>query len=137
MDFVDDVVLIGHDGPHNINISNGKPILRKLEKYHGKVGSGVSVEFSLKNGPITLLSISLDEDGRFQFIVAQGESVVGEIPSTGNTNTRCKFDMSVRDFVKEWSVSGPTHHLALGVGYHADIIEKVANILGVNYKRIV
>ncbi len=127
-DIHDDIVLIGHDGPHNINISDSKPNLRKLKKFHGKSGSGVSVEFNLKTGPITLLSTSSDRCGNIKFVLAKGESIPGAIPQTGNTNTRCKFDMPVCDFLTKWCEAGPTHHLALGVGDNTEAIKLFAKI---------
>jgi L-arabinose isomerase len=131
-DTCDDVVLIGHDGPHNIAISEGKPRLRKLKKYHGKSGSGIGVEFSLKSGPITMLSISVDRNGKFRMIAAEGESLAGEIPQTGNTNTRVSFGgVPVCDFLARWCEAGPTHHFAAGTGRHIDTILKVAKILDV------
>ena len=130
-DVESDVVLIGHDGPHNIAIANGKPRLRKLKKYHGKSGSGIGVEFSLKSGPITLLSISLDRNGKFRMIAAEGESLPGEIPQTGNTNTRVSFGCPVCEFLEHWCEAGPTHHLALGTGHHMKTLRKFAKISGI------
>lgn len=130
-DVSDDVVLIGHDGPHNIAIAEGKPRLRKLKKYHGKSGSGIGVEFSLKAGPITLLSINVDRNGRFKMIAAEGTSIAGDIPQTGNTNTRVSFGGDVCDFLAHWSEAGPTHHLALGVGHHMETLRKFAKISGI------
>ena len=130
-DVTDDVVLIGHDGPHNIAIAEGKPRLRKLKKYHGKSGSGIGVEFSLKAGPITLLSINVDCCGRFRLIAAEGTSLKGDIPQTGNTNTRVSFGTDVCGFLSRWCEAGPTHHLALGVGHHMSTIKKFARISGI------
>ncbi|WP_010268414.1 L-fucose/L-arabinose isomerase family protein [Paenibacillus senegalensis] len=129
-DFEDDIVLVGHDGPHNIRISNGRPIIRGLDVFHGKSGSGIGLEFSIKNGPVTLLGISQTADGRFKMIAAEGESVPGEIPQTGNTNTRCSFACRVADFVESWCAAGPTHHFALGVGHLNAKIRHVADVLG-------
>jgi L-arabinose isomerase len=131
VDFKEGFVLVGHDGPHHINIAEGKPVLRSLLKYHGKPGSGASVEFKIKEGPITMLSIGVTYGGRFKFVIAEGESVHGPIPPTGNTNTRGFFRPDVRTFLKRWVAEGPTHHFALGVGHHASAIEKIAGILGV------
>lgn len=125
------VVLIGHDGPHNIAIAEGKPRLRKLKKYHGKSGSGIGVEFSLRSGPITMLSISVDGNGRFRMIAAEGESLPGDIPQTGNTNTRVSFGCPVCEFLTRWCEAGPTHHLALGTGHHIDTLKKLSRILGI------
>ncbi|MDR0932369.1 MAG: L-fucose/L-arabinose isomerase family protein [Victivallales bacterium] len=131
VDFERDTVLLGHDGPHHLNIANGKPVIRSLKKYHGKPGSGAGVEFNIKTGPITMLSIGVKADGKFKFIIAEGESMEGKIPPTGNTNTHGKFRPDVRTFLKRWSMAGPTHHFALGVGHHADTIKKIADIFGI------
>ena len=131
-DITDNCVLIGHDGPHNTAIADEKPVLRKLKKYHGKSGSGVSVEFSLKAGPVTLLSIGCTENGRFRFVAARGTSIKGRIPQTGNTNTRVRFDMPVTEFIAKWCRSGPTHHLALGTGDHIESIRHLAAMLDVD-----
>ncbi len=130
-DFVDNVVLVGHDGPHNIKISDGRPIIRGLDVFHGKSGSGIGVEFSIKTGPVTILSISQTPEGRYKMIVAEGESIAGEIPQTGNTNTRCSFNRSAAEFVEEWCSAGPTHHFALGVGHVAHQIVHVGKVLGI------
>lgn len=130
-DFADDIVLVGHDGPHNIQISDSRPIIRGLDVFHGKSGSGIGVEFSIKAGPVTMLSISEDVDGKYKMIVTEGESIKGEIPQTGNTNTRCKFNKSVPEFVETWCAAGPTHHFALGVGHIADDIRKLGKVMGI------
>lgn len=130
-DFNDNTILIGHDGPHHIKIANGKPILRSLIKYHGKPGSGASVEFKLKEGPITMLGITQTHDGRFKFVIGEGYSKVGPIPPTGNTNTRGYFPPDTKDFIKRWCMEGPTHHYALGLGHKAETIKKIADSLGI------
>ena len=131
VDFIDDFVLVGHDGPHNVAIAEGRPVLRSLKKYHGKPGFGAGVEFKIKEGPITILSISSNFEGKFKFVVAEGESVKGPIPATGNTNTRGYFKENVRVFIRRWTMEGPTHHFALGVGHHAETIKKIANYLNI------
>jgi len=131
VDFREGFVLVGHDGPHHINIADGKPALRSLVKYHGKPGAGASVEFKIKEGPITMLSIGVKADGKFRFILAEGESVRGAIPATGNTNTRGFFKPDVRTFLKRWVAEGPTHHFALGVGHRAESLGRVADALGI------
>jgi len=131
VDFKDDFVLVGHDGPHNIAIAEGRPVLRSLKKYHGKPGFGAGVEFKIKEGPITILSISSTFEGKFKFVIAEGESVKGPIPATGNTNTRGFFKDNVRVFIRRWTMEGPTHHFALGIGHHAGTIQKIANYLNI------
>ncbi len=131
IDFEQDSVLVGHDGPHHINVAEGRPVLRSLTKYHGKPGAGASVEFKLKEGPISMLGITQTCDGRFKFVIAEGESARGPIPATGNTNTRGRFRPDTVTFLKRWLAEGPTHHFALGIGHHAGAIEKVADCLGI------
>ncbi len=124
-------VLVGHDGPHHINIAQGQPIVRSLKKYHGKPGSGASVEFQIKSGPITMLSIGQTANGKFKFVIAEGESKLGPIPPTGNTNTHGEFGPDIRTFLKAWVKEGPTHHFALGIGHHAATIQSLAKVLGI------
>lgn len=130
VDFDGDFILVGHDGPHNISIAEGKPVIRSLKKYHGKPGSGAGVEFKIKTGPITILSINSTYNGKFKFVIAEGESVEGPIPATGNTNTRGKFQPDIRTFLTNWVKEGPTHHFSLGIGHHASTLVKIANYLG-------
>lgn len=133
IDFTLDSVLVGHDGPHHINIAASRPVLRSLKKYHGKPGSGAGVEFQIKEGPITMLSIGQKADGKFKFIIAEGASARRPIPPTGNTNTHGIFKPDVRTFLKRWVAEGPTHHFALGIGHHAGALVEIAKILNLDY----
>ena len=130
-DFAEDFILVGHDGPHHIAIADDKPILRSLTKYHGKPGNGASVEFKIKEGPITMLGITQTANGKFKFVIGEGMSKKGPIPPTGNTNTRGFFEPTTKEFIKKWVMEGPTHHYALGVGHHAKTIEKIGKLLGI------
>ena len=136
VDFENDLVLIGHDGPHDIRISDAKPTIRALELFHGKKGNGVSVEFSLKAGPITMLGLGVDENNQYTFIVAEGESRKGAVPQQGNTLTRGYFGKDVQGFLEDWSRAGNNHHYALSVGHHAAELEKLAKALGIGFRRI-
>ena len=107
MDFEEDVVLMGHDGPGHIAIAEGKTKVRPLYVYHGKVGKGLSVEMSVKNGPVTLLSVVEQPGGKLMLLIAEAESVAGPILEIGNTNSRYKFSLGARDFVNNWNSHGP------------------------------
>ena len=131
MDWTADVVLMGHDGPGHVAIAQGKTKVRPLKVYHGKVGGGLSVEMSVKHGPVTLLSVVETGDGRLKFLVAQGESVAGPILEIGNTNSRYQFSIGARGFVNAWNAQGPAHHCAVGVGHIASKIEKLGRLLGI------
>ncbi|MEY3898143.1 MAG: hypothetical protein RLZZ214_3664 [Verrucomicrobiota bacterium] len=136
MDWTADVVLMGHDGPGHIAIAQGKTKVRPLAVYHGKVGRGLSVEMSVKHGPVTLLSVVQTVDGRLKFLVAEGDSVAGPILEIGNTNSRYKFSIGARRFVNEWNVHGPAHHCAVGIGHIAHKIEKLGKLLGMETARV-
>ncbi|MBS1606056.1 MAG: arabinose isomerase [Bacteroidetes bacterium] len=137
MDFSDDVVLMGHDGPGHIGIAEGKTKVRPLKVYHGKVGRGLSVEMSVKTGPVTLLSVvEQPQKGRLMLLVAEGESVAGPILRIGNTNSRYRFPVGARKFVNDWNSHGPAHHCAVGVGHIATKIIKLGSLLQLEVIRV-
>jgi L-arabinose isomerase len=136
LDFKNDLVLMGHDGPGHIGIAEGKTKVRPLDVYHGKVSRGLSVEMSVKHGPVTLLSVVEDAQTRFKLLVAEGESMSGEILEIGNTNSRYRFPLGARGFVKAWSAAGPAHHCAVGVGHLASTLRKTAALLGLGFHQV-
>lgn len=131
MDYTDDVVLMGHDGPGHLKIAEGKTKVRPLKVYHGKTGKGLSVEMTVKHGPVTLLSVLENANGKLVLLVAQGQSVPGPILEIGNTNSRYKFSLGARKFVNQWNAHGPAHHCAVGVGHIASKLNKLGKILGI------
>ena len=130
VDYNDDVVLMGHDGPGHIAIAQGKTKVRPLDVYHGKVGHGLSVEMSVKHGPVTLLSVVQTVDGKLKLLTAEGESVPGPILQIGNTNSRYRFSLGARSFMTQWNAHGPAHHCAVGVGHVSGKLKKLAALLG-------
>ena len=135
MDFKDDVVYLGHDGPAHPAIAQEKVKLVPLPIYHGKPGKGLSIQMNVKHGPVTILSVVEGEDGIF-LLLAEGESVEGPILQIGNTNSRYKFSISAKEFMNQWSKQGPAHHCAIGVGHIADKIEKLGQILGIDVVKV-
>ena len=129
MDFTDDILLMGHDGPGHIAISDGKPTLRGLGLFHGKRGYGLSVEFQVSLGPVTILCLTQTRDGNFKMLAAEGMSEAGPTLAIGNTNSRIRFPQGVTRFMNEWLQEGPTHHVALGRGHQVARLQKLARIL--------
>jgi L-arabinose isomerase len=136
MDFNEDIVLMGHDGPGHIAIAEGKTKVRPLQVYHGKVGRGLSVEMSVRHGPVTLLAVVQTVDGRLKLLTAEAESVPGPILEIGNTNSRYRFSIGARKFVEHWNEQGPAHHCAVGVGHIARKIEKLGQLLGMEVVKV-
>lgn len=136
MDWNDDVVLLGHDGPGHIAIAQSKTRVRPLGVYHGKVGRGLSVEMSVRHGAVTLLSVVESSGGRLKLLVAEGESVPGPILEIGNTNSRYRFSIGARKFVNDWNAQGPAHHCAIGVGHIAHKIDKLGKLLGMEIVKV-
>jgi L-arabinose isomerase len=131
-----DHVLMGHDGPGHIAIAESKTKVRPLDVYHGKVGRGLSVEMSVKHGPVTLLSVVEDRARGFKLLAAQGDSVPGEILRIGNTNSHYRFPIGARGFVEAWNAQGPAHHCAVGVGHLKGKLDKLARLLEIPFVEV-
>jgi len=136
VDFKDQTLLLGHDGPFHIAISDGKPVLRGLGLFHGKSGSGVSVEATVKKGDITTLGLTQTKQGKLKMIVSQGVATNGPVMNIGNTMTPVKFAMGPRLYMNKWFMEGPTHHCAMSLGKNASLFEKVANLMGIEFQLI-
>ena len=132
-DFNRDTMILGHDGPFHFAISNGKPILRGMGVYHGKRGSGVSVEAKVRPGAVTTLGVTQTGDGRLKFNISEGEAIDAPILLNGNTSTHIRFSQKPAEYMDRWFVEAPTHHLALSIGHNAGLFKKIAELMDIPY----
>lgn len=130
-DYINGTILIGHDGPFHIKISDGKPILRGMGVYHGKRGSGISVEAKVKPGPVTTLNVTQTLDGKLKFIVSEAQATDGPIMQIGNTQTPVRFSCDPDTYMSRWFAEAPTHHCALAVGHNAAVLEKLGILMNI------
>jgi L-arabinose isomerase len=128
-DYARGTLILGHDGPFHIAISAGQPILRGMGLYHGKWGTGVSVEATVRKGPVSLLNVTQTGDGRLRTIINQGEAIEAPILRIGNTMTHVRFSKGPTQFMNDWFRLAPTHHCAMSVGHNGDQFRKVATLM--------
>lgn len=136
LDFIDGVVEMGHDGPAHLAVSSRDPLLRGLGVYHGKRGWGVSVEFDVRHGPVTLLGLGQDRDGSLAFVASEGEVVPGPLLAIGNTTSRVDFGRDPGVWVDEWSATGIGHHWSLSLGHRATDYRAAASLLGIDFRQV-
>jgi L-arabinose isomerase len=136
LDFDEEFVLMGHDGPGHLAIAEGRPVARALKLYHGKAGAGLSIEMKVRLGPVTILGCTQTADGRLKLLAAEGESIPGPTFRIGNTNSRIRFSSGPREFFDAWCAEGPTHHVALGIGHQLSRVRKVADLLGLELSTV-
>jgi L-arabinose isomerase len=137
LDLEEGFTLLGHDGPGHVAIAEEQPTLRSLKVFHGKRGAGLSVEFKVRYGPVTIVGCTQTADGRLKLLCAEGESVPGATFRIGNTNSRVVVaGLSPAELLERWAAEGPTHHVALGVGHHLDEVRKVAQLLDVPFAAV-
>ncbi|WP_285037576.1 L-fucose/L-arabinose isomerase family protein [Plantibacter sp. ME-Dv--P-095] len=136
LDFEDGVVEMGHDGPAHLAVSSRDPLLRGLGVYHGKRGWGVSVEFDVRHGPVTLLGLGQDRDGSLAFVASEGTVVPGPLLAIGNTTSRVDFGRDPGVWVDEWSATGIGHHWSLSLGHRAADYRAAASLLGIDFRQV-
>jgi len=131
LNFDEPHLLLGHDGPANINMADGRPRLQHLTVHHGKTGHGLGIDFQMQQGPVTLLNLTqFDAGDTFKLIYTVGEVVSGDLLNIGNPNCRVKLQQPLHEFFDAWCQQGPCHHVAIGLGDTSREIEAFAAAMG-------
>lgn len=131
IDYDENFILVGHDGPANVNVAAGRPALQHLEVHHGKTGHGLGIDFRVQTGPITLLNLTQFGAGdTFKLIYTIADVIDGDVLRIGNPNCRVRVRRPIPEFFDAWCQQGPCHHIALGLGDHAREIEALAATIG-------
>ena len=136
LNFADNVVEMGHDGPAHLAVSARDPLLRGLGVYHGKRGWGVSVEFDVRPGPVTLLGLGQDRNGTLALVASEGTVVPGPLLAIGNTTSRVAFGGDPGEWVDAWSATGVGHHWSLSTGHRAATYRAAADLLGIPFRSV-
>lgn len=137
IDYDEDFIMVGHDGPSNVNVAEGRPKLQHLDVHHGKTGHGLGIDFAMRKGPVTLLNLTqFDAGDTFKLIYTIGDVIGGDILNIGNPNCRIKVGRSIPEFFDAWCQAGPCHHIALGVGDQGAALEVMAEAMGFRCVRI-
>jgi L-arabinose isomerase len=137
MDFDESFIMLGHDGPANINVADGKAKLQHLTVHHGKTGHGLGIDFRVPNGPVTLLNLTQFAAGStFKLLYTPAEAIPGNILNIGNPNCRIRVSRPIHEFMDAWCQQGPSHHIAIGLGDRSQELEACAEALGFTCIRI-
>ena len=139
IDFADNFVLMGHDGPANVKMAKGKPRLTHLDIIHGKTGHGLGIDFRMEPGPVTLLNLSehtSPSNNRFKLIYSIGEVIRGSVLNIGNPNCRIRLERPFSEFFERWCQEGPEHHIALGKGNLSAALERFAETMQLEIIRV-
>lgn len=137
IDYVDNFILMGHDGPANILMAKSRPRLQHLDVHHGKTGQGIGIDFTVKSGPITLVSLTQNRTSApFKLIHSVAEVIDGDILKIGNPNCRVRVARPIDEFIDEWCQQGPSHHISLGYGDLSVELQTFAESVGLESIRI-
>jgi len=136
-DFDENFIMMGHDGPSNVDLAVGKPKLQNLTIHHGKIGEGLGIDFNMKLGTCTILNLTqVGTEKTFKLIYTVAEIVPGDILNIGNPNCRIRMNKPIPEFYNDWCTQGPGHHSALGIGDLSKEIEVFAQSMDFECVRV-
>lgn len=133
IDYDTDAVMFSHDG-HG-NPAMGTPGAVKVKHsiyYKGVHGFGAGFEFAYEPGPITNLAVVTVGEGRWRFVISEGELLPFPPRAISAPQTLFKHDtLSIADWCDGWLRAGATHHMGAAQGRWTAHLLHLARMLGV------
>ena len=131
-DWKEDLILLSHMGESNPRLAQWKPLLANTKFNYNSCGDTVAMYNCFRPGKVVLVNLAPMGD-HFSMIVTEAEIVDGGLVngvyrhSTQGWFKPCK---PVREFLKEYSEAGGTHHSAMVYGVNAAEIEAFGKMMG-------
>jgi len=92
---------------------------------------GYTIEGPIRKGPVTLARFRESRSGgTIELLLVEGESVAEKMEIRGNYGLVYLGHERLKELEYELNEHGWPHHLSLGWGHHADILEKASKFLG-------
>ena len=136
IDFNDDVVLWGHDGPAHPAIAEGPVGLVPLPVYHGKPGKGLSIQMSVRHRPRDA-AFRGPGTGRQDILPHRGGRIgSGSDPPDRQHQQQVSFPPARPGVHGQVVQGGSRPSLRHRVGHIADRIEKLADLLSIECLRV-
>lgn len=135
MDFGGNAVLMSHMGEGNWKLAREDVPIRMVRSNLDLVPLRVTpilLAFALKEGEVTLVSLTTLANGQLKLIVTEGE-VLDFPPIKAIATPHYKFapQGKLSDFLTRFSMEGGSHHQALAYRKWSGIIEKIATLLNI------
>ena len=134
MNFDNETILFSHDGTGNpaLASSSASVAIKPSIYYRGIHGFGAAYEFDYAPGDVTILSLIPLRNGKWRFIVAEGESLAMKPrPLSAPQMTFRHSSGSIQEYCDRWCSAGASHHMALAYGRLAKKVGRIGELLGI------
>ena len=138
-DWAGNAVFMSHMGECNPVLAADRPKLVEKDYAFGNVDNPAVALFPLKSGPATLVNLAPGPGDRFDLIGAR-VIILDRYSPQGFPDVPHfwvqPLDTDLRGFLRRYSECGGTHHLALVLGDEIEAVERMAEMLGLNFEQI-
>ena len=123
-------IQFAHCGAAEPSLAEGPETVRL--RAHMRTGTGATVEFAFKKGPVTLAKLLRPVDGRLRLFVAQGEAIPPGGAVRGSVAT-VRPEPSAAAFMDKMMGEAVEHHIALVYGTWTRELRHFCDFTGVEY----